>query len=538
MEAGSELFVLATSGFMKPVFPSVASRIAAGIALGFLLAGSAHAQTVTKANNNDALNLGSSYVGGAAPTSSDTIVFNNNITSNRSLNAAGIAVNGLDFQSTLSSSSIIVTFASGTLTLGAGGLTKNDTSARTVIGTAFALSANQVWNINSSILQFSATGSLTTGSNTVTMQGNGTLQFSGSTTTLGSNVTIGSVGTIQVTATSSPTFQGSNTFDSLQIIGNSSLTGATIGNFGVASAFGDGGTSTAITLGQFGGQTGTLIYSGTSASSNRAFTRFSPNTSVGWTGGIEVSSPGETLTLSGVFANSAGSGNAFDGGWRFGGAGNLSIQSIIPAQVGDGVTNVIKNGAGTLRLSGNNTYEGLTTLSAGSLLVIGQSGSNSGTGTGNVSVAALGTLGGTGRIAGLTDVSGAVSPGDGGLGTLTVNNSLTWNGGVNWLFDLGAANASDLLNLTSGNFTKGSGSSWTFDFGGSTQQGTFNLVTWSGSTTFSAGDFSSTNLGGGNTGSFQIDGNILKFVAVPEPGVVGLLGAAAAGWLALRRRSR
>lgn len=516
---------------MTSVSPSVASRIAAGIALGFLLAGSVRAQTVTKADNNTQLNLGSSYVGGAAPTSSDTIVFNSTITAGRSVNAGGITVLGLDFQDTLSQG---FTFNGGSLTLGSGGLTKNDSSNRTTLSAAFTLSASQVWNINTSELRFGAGGSVTTGGNAVTIQGPGTLSFFGSTATLGSNVTIGSIATLQITGTSAVTFEGSNTFDGVQVIGNSSLTGNTLGDFGVASAFGDGGTSTAIAIGA-SSQSGTLIYSGTSASSNRSFLR-TPSSTAGVTNAaIEVSTVGQTLTLTGTLGATSSSGN--DSGWRFGGAGNLTIASVVPDLSSAGKQTILKDGTGTLRLSGNNTYEGLTTVSAGSLLVIGQTGSNSGTGTGNVSVAALGTLGGTGRVAGLTEVSGAVSPGDGGLGTLTVNNSLTWNGGVNWLFDLGAANASDLLDLTGGNFTKGSGSSWTFDFGGSTQQGTFNLVTWSGSTTFSAGDFSSTNLGGGNTGSFQIDGNTLKFIAVPEPGVVGLLGAAAAGWLALRRRS-
>lgn len=517
---------------MKPVFLSVASRIVAGITLGFLLAGSALAQTVTKADNPSALNLPGSYVGGVAPTSSDTIVFNSTITAGRSVNAGGVSVLGLDFQNTLSQG---FTFNGGSLTLGSGGLTKNDSSTRTTLSAAFTLSANQAWIVNTSELRFGTGGSVTTGGNTVTIQGAGTLGFSGSTATLGSNVTIGSIATMQITGSSAPTFEGSNTFDSLQILGNSSLTGNTLGDFGVASAFGDGGTSTAIGIGA-SASSGTLIYSGTTASSNRSFLR-TPSSTAGVTNAaIEVSTAGQTLTLTGTLGATSSTVN--DSGWRFGGAGNLTIASIVPDLAGAGKQTILKDGDGTLRLSANNTYEGLTTVSAGSLLVIGQTGSNSGTGTGNVAVAALGILGGTGRIAGLTEVSGAVSPGDGGLGTLTVNNNLTWNGGVNWLFDLGAANASDLLNLTSGNFTKGSGSSWTFDFGGSTQQGTFNLVTWSGSTTFSASDFSSANLGGGNTGSFGIDGNTLKFVAVPEPGVVGLLGAAAAGGLARRRRIR
>ena len=76
--------------------------------------------------------------------------------------------------------------------------------------------------------------------------------------------------------------------------------------------------------------------------------------------------------------------------------------------------NVIKNEAGTLTLSGANSY-GNTTVNGGTLLVDNTSGS--GTGQGNVTVNNGATLGGTGSISGSVTMNNltsgtTLSPGD------------------------------------------------------------------------------------------------------------------------------
>jgi autotransporter-associated beta strand protein len=199
-----------------------------------------------------------------------------------------------------------------------------------------------------------------------------------------------------------------------------------------------------------------------------------------------------------------------------------------------------KAGAGTLTLRGVNTYSGATNVNAGTLIV-GVGGVGSTHASSAVSVASGATLSGSGTVNGAVTVSGAIAPGN-SIGTLTVNNDVTWNAGNAWKFELGAANASDRLAIAgAGNdFLKGTGSAgdWTFDFMNSAVAGTFDLVTWAGGTTgFSHTDFSYTNLGSGYSGNFQITGTTLQFVSViPEPGTA-LAGLLLTAGLLRRRRS-
>jgi hypothetical protein len=154
------------------------------------------------------------------------------------------------------------------------------------------------------------------------------------------------------------------------------------------------------------------------------------------------------------------------------------------------------------------------------------------------------SLSGSGTINAPMVMDGTLSPGN-SIGTLSVGGDVTWNGDVStpWVFELGPGNTADLLSITGANaFTRGTGTVGTdfvFDFAASTDAGTFDLVTWaSGSTTFAQTDFSYTNLGGGNTGSFQISGTTLQFIAVPEPAALALVACGGAIGFALLRRRR
>jgi autotransporter-associated beta strand protein len=237
-----------------------------------------------------------------------------------------------------------------------------------------------------------------------------------------------------------------------------------------------------------------------------------------------------TLTITGTGSSwNAGNQTIYVG--HTNNAGATSNNNILTVSAGGVLTNVnsliVGFGTGTetgnqVVLNGGTIWANSITVNAGNTL--------SGSGTLNVST-------------GVT-VDGVLSPGN-SIGTMSVGGNLTWNGdaGTPWVFELGPGNTADLLTITGGNsFTKGTGIAGTdfvFDFSGSTDAGTFDLVTWAGgSTTFAETDFDYTNLGGGNTGSFQISGTTLQFVVVPEPATLALVACGGAIGFALLRRPR
>jgi fibronectin-binding autotransporter adhesin len=118
---------------------------------------------------------------------------------------------------------------------------------------------------------------------------------------------------------------------------------------------------------------------------------------------------------------------------------NLKLNGNRTANVGDGSADpdfllsgvvinaniLTKTGAGTMVITGNNTYSAGTRINSGTLLVNNTSGS--GTGTGPVTING-GTLGGTGSVAAAVSLGangGSIAPGS-MTGTLTVNSNVTF----------------------------------------------------------------------------------------------------------------
>ena len=116
----------------------------------------------------------------------------------------------------------------------------------------------------------------------------------------------------------------------------------------------------------------------------------------------------------------------------------LVSAAITEASGGLGIT---KSGAGTMTLSGSNSYTGATSVSAGRLLVNGSTASASA-----LSVASGATLGGTGTVGGPITIQsgGTLAPGVSGTGVLTGSSSATINGKL--AIELDAA-GSDRLNV-------------------------------------------------------------------------------------------
>ena len=110
-----------------------------------------------------------------------------------------------------------------------------------------------------------------------------------------------------------------------------------------------------------------------------------------------------------------------------------------------GVGQLVKQGSGTLILTGDETYTGATTVSNGTLTVNGSLDA-----TASVTVVPNTTLSGTGIVGAAVTLYGAVAPGSGKVGTLTTG-SQTWYDGGELVFSLSsAANSADwsLLNIT------------------------------------------------------------------------------------------
>ncbi|MFO0796528.1 MAG: tandem-95 repeat protein [Gemmataceae bacterium] len=91
------------------------------------------------------------------------------------------------------------------------------------------------------------------------------------------------------------------------------------------------------------------------------------------------------------------------------GTGNLSLAQATDSTYGGSIAGpraVTKLGAGTLTLTGNSTYAGATTVSAGGLRLAGGALG----GTSGLAVADVASVGGTGAVAGAAVVSGALAP--------------------------------------------------------------------------------------------------------------------------------
>jgi autotransporter-associated beta strand protein len=186
-------------------------------------------------------------------------------------------------------------------------------------------------------------------------------------------------------------------------------------------------------------ENGTLIAQGGSDGGSGGFIRFADSSS-GGTARVETFGDGN-LDISDHVGLKLTIGSLEGDGFVFLGSKSLSIggnnlTTTFSGIIQDGGVNggaagaLTKVGAGTLTLSGVNTYTGGTTLNAGSLVISNKSGS--GTGAGAVSVSA-GTLAGQGTIAGAVTMgtgsgAGAIlapAAGTNKPATLTIQSALT-----------------------------------------------------------------------------------------------------------------
>jgi len=208
-----------------------------------------------------------------------------------------------------------------------------------------------------------------------------------------------------------------------------------------------------------------------------------------------------------------------------------------------------KLGSGILTVSGNNTYSGATTVSAGGLKVNGSIGG------GGLSVAAAAWLMGTGTINGPVTVSGTLSPGT-GPGVITLG-SLVLTDTSTTVIDIASAgtrgSAYDGVSiLDPGGLTYGGTVS--FAFGGSAiaNDTTFDIFDFTGSSAGSLAAIESTGFYAGTwtplgSGTFRLVSGTqtLTFsqatgevIVVPEPAAIAVaaVGLGTIGLALLRRR--
>ncbi len=348
----------------------------------------------------------------------------------------------------------------GTFTISAG-TTIDNTS-----GGVITLSNNnaQSWNGD---FTFTGTNALNMGTGAVALGASRNVTVSGSTLTVG-GVISGATFNLTKSGTGALTLSGANTYT-----GGATLSAGTL-NINNATAVGtgtftiNGGTidntsGGSITLSNNNAQTWSASYTFTGTNALNLGTG-----AVSLTGNPTITATASTLTVGGIIS---------------------------------GAHSLTKAGAGTLTLSGANTYSTGTTLSAGQLNI------NNAT--------AIGT--GTFTISG-----GTIDNTSGGAITLSTNNTQAWNGdfafaGSNPL-NLGTGavtlGASRTVTTTASTLTVGgvigdSGSAYSIAKAGAGALLLSGANTYSGGTTLSAGTLDINNASAIGTGTFTISGGTI-----------------------------
>lgn len=230
--------------------------------------------------------------------------------------------------------------------------------------------------------------------------------------------------------------------------------------------------------------------------------------------------------------------------------GQVNITGLINDGTGTSTVEKIGNGVVRLARAAGNTYDGATTVTAGTLILANTS--NSATGTGQVSVSGTGTLGGGGYASGLTTAvasTSAFAPGEvGAIGVLHLNGGLSAASGATFNFQLNGSSI-DQISFGTGNLTLGGEVNFNFtSLGTVLTETTYSLFL--GGTTWTEGvglDFNfvgptgyalNSAYGGGNGYIWDAAGKSLtvQFSAIPEPTVSLLMGLGLATVLWSRRR--
>jgi autotransporter-associated beta strand protein len=357
--------------------------------------------------------------------------------------------------------------------------------------------------------------------------------------TLGSNATWTQLSLINTTYTPSGGYAANNTWQT-----DWALALGTSGDVHMPAT--NVSTTTAASALVLNGTGGTAYLGTLSAAANLSLAGNSPAASVA---GIAATASASVLDAPG---NTMGLAIRSGGTVDVAAGQTLTIGTAVVNGTSGATTALVKTSPGTLVLTAVNTYTGGTSINAGGLVVAGSLGDTA------VTVGGGATLGGTGLIAGTVVVLGGSTPGtqgavnlaDGTIGTLTLSDP----------------NAADTV-LTLGGLTVGNPSAFTFEVGAIADRirvtagkvavnpggSLINITALSGfgPGTYDLLDFptnQASGLGYLSLATTSLEGYALSLqstptseqlvVAVPEPGTLALLAAAAACGLAVWRRRR
>jgi fibronectin-binding autotransporter adhesin len=377
---------------------------------------------------------------------------------------------------------------------------------------AAGLSLNQslVVNQNSTgTLTLSAANAITGLNKNVTFNGSGNTVVSGVIATGTGLLTKNNAGTL--------TLSGVNTYTGGTTINGGTLRmgiGGAVPN-GAVSVTGTGvGATSTLDLNNFNATVSSLTFGGTTASSGSAVTTGTGTLTLG--GNVTYAAANNPLgsTLSGNLSLGAAD-RTFTIGHSTTAGTDLTVSAVV-----SGTAGIIKTGAGTLLLSGANTYSGQTQIQAGTLAVNTLANLSASSGLGMPTTAANGTIkigsGATGatlsylgptasvtnRVVDLSGTTGGATLDSSGAGAVTFSSALTASGAGSKTLTL--AGTSTGANTISGAIVNNSGTNIT------------SLVksgvgTWvlSGANTY--------------TGSTALNGGILSINADNNLGVGGAL---------------
>ena len=386
----------------------------------------------------------------------------NGYTGGTTINGGALAISGLG---TLGAASGSTTVNGGTLDLG--GTTQTQTALNQAGGIVSDGTINVgTYGLAGGTLAVNAVVNATTGFNLAAGEVDGTLVGSGALTKTGSGTVI---------LANSNTYTGGTTVaGGVLALGNGGETGSIVGDVtnngvvaitrsnqltldgvisgtGMVAQLGTGSTiftgtntytgGTTISDGTLvlgtGGTTGTIV--GDVANNGTLVIDHSDAVTIGGvisgTGMVEQTGSGST-TLAGV--NSYSGGTRISGGTLTGSVGSFGSGSIVDnaAMVIDQPTNatfanaingtgrLTKIGAGTVNLTGNSALSGPTTIAAGGVAV------NASFAQSGFDVQSGATISGAGSVGDLIVRTGAtLAPGNGGIGSLTVNGNLVQQAG-------------------------------------------------------------------------------------------------------------